>query len=333
MIRALAMAVLLAGVSTPARAADAIDGVWRGTLGTQPVVACFFGDYGSYYYEKHRRGIELSRDADAQRYAEGLSQGEATGYWRVAVEGGELHGQWQPPKPAGKAQPIRARRVALPDPTVAACGSEAFNAPRFANLALERKNATQAGLHVGIERAAGTDVERIRLPAADAVLEEPEHALEAQFHEALASAWDCRVEGGRGEYVSTQSVEFADARWLVVRADGGGYCGGAHPDSWTSFMVFERASGRRVDTAAWLKPAEEAEGLWPLLVAKAKPEGECTDAWRDGAGVPEVRPSARGLRMDPAFPHVMQACSESVELSLEEARPFLSAAALRMLEP
>jgi len=331
MIRALALALLPVALATPARAAEAIDGVWRGTLGTQPVVACFFGDYGNYYYEKHRHGIELSREADAGRWAEGLAQGQASGYWRVDVEDGELRGDWLAPKAGGKALPIRARRVALPDPTVASCGSEAFNAPRFENLALERKNATQAGVHVGIERAEGTDVERLRLPAADAVLEEPERVLDAQFHEALASAWDCRVEGGQGEFASTQSVEFADASWLVVRVDGGGYCGGAHPDSWSMYYVFERGSGRRIDTAAWLK--EDNEALWQLLTARAKPEGECLEAWQTGAGFPEVRPSPRGLRFDPAFPHVIQACSASVELTMDEARPFLEAEALRILEP
>jgi hypothetical protein len=330
-MRALAIAALLGGASMPAPAADAIDGVWRGTLGTQPVVACFFGEYGNYYYEKHRHGIELSRDADARRYAEGLAQGEATGYWRVAVEAGELRGEWQPPKPAGKPQPIRAKRVALPDPAVASCGSEAFNAPRLENLSLSSKSAVQAGLAVTLDQAEGTDVSRLRLrepgPAGAVIA----RALDAQFHEALASAWDCRVEGGQGEYASTQAVEFADTRWLVVRADGGGYCGGAHPDSWSSFYVFDRTSGRRIDTAGWIKP--ENEGLWQRLVAKAKPEGECIEAWQSGAGFPEVRPSKLGLRFDPAFPHVMQACSASVELSMDEARPYLAAEALRALEP
>jgi hypothetical protein len=330
MIRALAIAARVAGASTPARAADTIDGVWRGTLGTQPIVACFFGDYGNYYYEKHRHGIELSLDADAQRYAEGLSQGEATGYWQVAVEAGELRGEWKPPKPAGRSQPIRARRVALPDPTVSSCSSEAFNSPRLETLPLASKPVVQAGLAVTLDQAEGTDVSRVRLREPGPANAAMARALDAQFHDALASAWDCRVEGGQGEYLSTQAVEFADARWLVVRADGGGYCGGAHPDSWSTFFVFERASGRRVDTSGWLKP--ENEGLWRLLVAKAKPEGECLEAWQSGAGFPEVRPSKLGLRFDPAFPHVMQACSESVELSMDEARPYLAAEALRALQ-
>jgi hypothetical protein len=331
MIRACALALLLASLATPARAAGAIDGVWRGTLGTQPVVACFFGDYGNYYYEKHRQGIELSLDADAGRFAEGLAEGEASGYWRVAVEGGELQGEWQSPKKSGKPLPIRARRVALPDPTVSSCGSEAFNAPRLEHLPVSSAAATQSGLPVVVEQAEGTDVSRLRLhepgPAGAAMA----RALEAQFYEALASAWDCRVEGGQGEYMSTQLVEFANERWLVVRVDGGGYCGGAHPDSWSEFYVFERANGRRIDTSAWLK--EDNEGLWRLLTAKAKPDGECLDAWQSGAGFPQVRPSRGGLRFDPAFPHVMQACAQSVELTLGDARPYLAPDALRALEP
>ena len=331
MKRALAIAALLACAAPRVQAADAIDGVWRGRLGTQPIVACFFGDYGNYYYETHRRGIELSRDEGVQGYAEGLAQGAATGYWRVAIVDGELQGEWSAPAPAHKALPIRATRVALPDPTVASCGSEAFNAPRFANLPLASKAAVQAGVSVTLEQAEGTEVSRLRLREPGAAGAAIARVLDAQFRDALASAWDCRVEGGAGEYASAQALEFADARWLVVRVDGGGYCGGAHPDSWSMFYVFERESGRRLDTSAWLK--DDNEGLWRLLTERAKPDGECLDAWQSGAGFPELRPSKGGLRFDPAFPHVMQACGDSVELSLDEARPYLSAEALRALEP
>ena len=331
MRRALAIAALFAGAAARTQAADAIDGVWRGHLGAQPIVACFFGDYGNYYYEAHRRGIELSRDEGLQGYDEGLAQGAATGHWQVAIVDGELRGEWSAPAPARTSLPIRATRVALPDSKVASCGSEAFNAPRFENLPLASKDASQAGVAVTLERVEGTDVTRLRLREPGMAGAAIARVLDAQFRDALASAWDCRVEGGAGEYASTQAVEFADARWLVVRADGGGYCGGAHPDSWSVFYVFERQSGARLDTSAWLK--DDNEGLWRLLTERAKPEGECLEAWETGAGFPELRPSKAGLRFDPAFPHVMQACGASVELSLDEARPYLSDGALRALEP
>jgi hypothetical protein len=214
---------------------------------------------------------------------------------------------------------------------VSSCGSEAFNAPRLANLRVSAKAATQSGLAVVLEQAEGTDVSHLRLREPGAAGLAMAGALDAQFHEALASAWDCRVEGGVGEYLSTQSVEFANERWLVVRVDGGGYCGGAHPDSWSEFYVFERANGKRIDTAGWLR--EDNDGLWRLLTARAKPDGECLDAWQSGAGFPQVRPSKGGLRFDPAFPHVMQACAQSVELTMDDARPWLSAEALQLLEP
>jgi len=335
---ALAISFALGAAPASAESKISLDGVWRGTLGKQAIVACFDGDSGRYYYDKHAHGIDLGREDNGPRFAEGgepLLDKLPTGYWTVAVEGGQLRGNWSAPVKGKASQPIVAHRVALAHPDAGACDSAEFNAPRMAGVRVDARDATQQGVRVGIGKAAGTEVKRLQLLGSDAPIAAINRELESGFRESLTSAFDCNGIDGPGEYSEEPGIEFANASWLVVRIDGSGYCGGPHPDSWSNFQTFDRRTGRKVDTSKWLHldPDATKAAFWKLLRAKVKPDSECAEAWTGNFDFVDVRPSAAGVRIDPAFPHVVAACADTAELGLREAAPFLTADAIKLLSP
>jgi hypothetical protein len=105
----------------------ALAGIWKGSIGRQPVVACFnrsdtYGAEGSYYYLKHLVPISIGFEASNKTIK------EADGVWDVDLAAGSstLTGSWKKKDGAG-ATPISLTRVGAVDPK--ACGSDAFAAP------------------------------------------------------------------------------------------------------------------------------------------------------------------------------------------------------------
>jgi DNA-binding beta-propeller fold protein YncE len=123
--RALALFVIgFALFPMPARAADpAWQGVWSGTLGKQPIVACLDSrGRSAYFYARYKREIPLTeKDGALAEY----NKGEPTGTWTLsAAQGDQLVGQWQNPK-SQRTSPIRLKKLASAD-NFHPCGSIAY---------------------------------------------------------------------------------------------------------------------------------------------------------------------------------------------------------------
>lgn len=95
---------LAIGASPPA-----LKGVWEGTVGAKPVMACFNADFpsGSYYYKQFLRPIQLTtKDNDKNWHEEG-----ETGIWELATPINEvMGGRWRSPK-TKVSLPIKLRLV------------------------------------------------------------------------------------------------------------------------------------------------------------------------------------------------------------------------------
>jgi len=337
MIGRVLAALLLACFAMPARASDSgLVGVWQGTIGEQAIVVCFDdNDTGSYYYEQHGRTLLLERSESSGMLEERTgydSSRPANGQWQVAIESGELHGQWSPAAKAGPALPIRAHRLPAADDE--SCDSPAFDAPRLAADRLVSRRSEQEGMRVELAKARGVGVERLQLVGGDATTRFINGQLDAAFRRYLIDAYNCNSFDGPGDYSVTPSIEFSGARWLVVRMDNGSYCGGAHPNWSADFLVFARSSGEQVDTLEWFDvPDARAAEFWRLFASRVDTQNECAEAWSGGNVFVTVRPSPRGVRIAPFLSHAEGACVETAELSLDEARPYLSPEALKMLAP
>ena len=103
---------LLAAATSPAHAAEpAMTGLWEGSIGRYPIIACFdTGGFqrGSYYYRKVLVPIGLWHDDDTNTWSEGLSSRADPVIWSISVaSNGELTGTW---RQKDRELPIRLKR-------------------------------------------------------------------------------------------------------------------------------------------------------------------------------------------------------------------------------
>ena len=338
MIRRIGIALVAVLLGARAGAAELPSGaaVWRGTLGDQAIVACLAAGGGSYYYEARKWNIPLAPNGVTAGFREGDSA-ESTGSWRLQkLDAAVLTAEWISPD-GSKRLPIRLARTKLLPPGADSCDLSAeYNAPRLAAVDLEAANTVdEQGIAVQHRKVRGLEVDRLQLELPGAGAAAINARLDAEFRRHLAMVYSCVTGNRPGDFASGQEVEFASARWIVVGSSIEYYCGGAHPELSLDYFSFDRGTGRQIDTSGWLRSNGDREapaGLWPLLARKASPEGACREVWLQGIDLPRVRPSAGGVTLEPAFPHAVRACEDSVELGLEEARPFLTDAAMRELE-
>ncbi|PLK26410.1 hypothetical protein [Novosphingobium sp. TH158] len=356
MKRALAPVALL--VSSPAMAQDAPlpawQGVWKGTIGTLPVQACFarIGDSysrGAYFYLSGKRLIQLEFD-DGGDWVEKAGKGGAeSGRWTVSVAtDGSLRGEW---KGSGKVLPVSLKPVGGAEDREEACGSRAFIAPRIQAPVVKGKPATVPGLAYTMqeyrvpahfENVSMRSFTFVPVQAGDkaiiaaARLEPDQPDARGDYISCMQGA--ISMNGMDGDYTQQIDPEWATPAFMSIKQTFGGYCGGAHPDWGYSRELWDRQTGTRVDLARWfigsaVKPGgETAEStvsqLSPairaaILKGYKSPEAECREAAaeQDWWGIGLTR---TGFVFTPSFPHVMAACTEDAQVPLAEVSRFLT---------
>lgn len=343
----LPFAALAATAPVPA----SYEGVWQGTLGDQPVRACFtnreWGPFGAYYYLSHLKLIALETpEKGSAAYREG-SDADAKGpEWIVdTVAGAELLGRWVG---GGRTLPIRLKRLAAPAGDETPCASGLFHAPRLSGLGTSSRRATKDGVGYTI-RSLDTrgrfeaTVETFQLDGAGAAVARINSALRkplsdeaSEWLECVRGALDSRpAEGG---YDDRHEPSMISSRWLAVTHHWDVYCGGAYPDAGYDYRTFDRATGAEVDLHDWLTAAavkrERFEGepdiktLRPAFVRVIlkgwKPDqADCAEAvtsqeyWTIGL-------TRTGLLFTPLLAHVVQACGEDFAIPFARLRPFLT---------
>lgn len=155
----LAMALMLLAVGARAD----YTGVWRGTLGQQPVEACFNGDgNGRYFYTKYGKAIRLKQpDKDMQgQWYEGKAKKPTGGWTLSAPQGDSVLGTWRNRQgryplaltrvaQGGCAsddfrQDLAAARAAATTPATTALTAAASPSPTVASTATDAAAATDA---------------------------------------------------------------------------------------------------------------------------------------------------------------------------------------------
>jgi hypothetical protein len=327
--------------ASPLVDADDLRGVWIGTVAAQPVVACFSNaGWGQYYYTSSGRSISLQASMTGD-WIEG-SRFAPNGRWSaLRVAGGRIQAEWVSPKDDRRA-PIRlTRNATLADD--GKCGeSAAYDSPRHASTKIvEGPGTLDLGLKVRKLTVFADELSVLQLVDTDAAGERINAALRTELETAIRDRQECNADSGGAEFAwSMDTLALADAHWLVVRTWAGWYCGGPHPDSTSSAVTFDRRSGNRVDTSGWFGADGQVPDALAALVSHralvargeedADPEDSCRGAWEEQRGF-EVWPSRGGLTFAAQFSHAMQACSDEVELPMDEVRSFLSPAGLAAL--
>lgn len=345
------------GLAGQAQAASRpVEGVWRGTLGKAPIVACLVDETisparGSYYYLAHMESIALDGGDDGAVWSEDLDGG-AKAQWKLRWAGAGLSGTWTG---KGKVLPIALTRVpAKQGDDVSACETDAYLAPRVTTTRIVAKPAdfygqpfTRLQYDVG-KGFADVDISSFAWPAkqpGDAAINRQMRALLDPANERIdyVSCYSRQVAsiGSDGDFVFGAAPNFVNDAFMGVEINEGGTCGGAHPSYGTSYQTFDRQSGKSVDLFTWLTPKgasvakPDRDGyverklspeLRALVVAKMVAVGdECREAFAE-ADYWDIALDLRALRFLPSLPHVMQGCAEPTEVSMFDLAPYLNAA-------
>jgi len=348
------MLALIALAAAAAQSAPpTLPGIWEGTVGTLPVRACFvardWGPFGAYYYLSQRRLIALdSSEAGPTTFREGVAEDANAPRWQIqSVSGNQLQGRW-----AGNRRvlPVRLTRVAAATGEDSACASMAFHQPLLAGVRTVSRRATADGVaytKITLDHGGRFDarVETFALDGAGDATRRVNALLGRTLAGNPPEWFDCLrsplqtgpMDGGLSE---TFEPVMITRRWLSVNHQYDGFCGGAHPNSGTTYETYDLAAGAQVDLHDWFGPEavrrerfegseDEAKTLLPPLrdaiLAGWRSEGdaECSQVVRD-AEFWNIGLRRTGFVFAPSLPHVSQACGEEFTVPFARVRQFLT---------
>lgn len=323
------------------------DGLWTGRVGKMTVTACFTRGEGSYYYDKYLVPISL-RDGDAVgSWTEGYGNGLPR--WTLRHEGSDSAvGTWTHGE---RTLPVKLERAAWTDGDDewgGACGSKEFLAPRAFEAEFTYENQELGGWryrqvdwkppgHLADNFYSSFDFEPtqpgdpliLRTLASDQPSSDPEGAL----FECLVGA--IAAHGVDGFVSKGAEPVFANDHFVSTLTTTGNYCGGAHPNFWQEYRLFDRETGGQLAVSgSWFSADGFTQNDWGDFVITPQlreivmrhyehEEEECRlaigerDYW-------DVGLVEGGLGFIPSVPHVMNACGGDLHVPWSELEPFLS---------
>lgn len=357
---AVSIAVSLPTIASAAESIPAGVGVWRGTIGTLPIVACLHNENdkleGSYYYLKHLTPISIVAEPGARAGATTLVENPegttgARDKWSITLAADSLAGTW---KGKGKPLPIRLARVLLANNEGQdnPCGSNAFNAPRErpgSTLSIPAKlgGTSYRKLTLDLGKHMGTAIDSFNLIGSSPAIAK----VNGQLMDALSAEKTMALECARSamgtpamqhfEYGSHAKPVLITRRWAVSETGSSSYCGGAHPNYATGFQTFDLATGSLVDTGEWMSHimirlasgehiednqfdptvAHMLKQAWAIEQANAP---DCKDALEAIDPRWMLHPTRSGMAFTPVLPHVAFACTTDLIIGYRELMPFLS---------
>jgi hypothetical protein len=356
----------LVGAPQVANAAAASwNGVWDGTIGDLPVRACLqhndYGDFGAYYYHRHLSIITLGAAAPAPKAGEttrwtedpnNQENGKGAIWSITSGASDQLSGTWAQ---NGKSLPLRLQRIATPtDDDTNACGTAQFSALRAIKPKIKsapgqferrpiREFTADVGKHLDVE------ISSFALPGDSPALRKVNAELLSSLPRDAAGSdyMDCTQNnlgsiGYDGDYRSNDHPVLITRTWMVDVRDVSYTCGGAHPDAYSSYRVWNLESGEVADLWSWMAPAaatttvehsgtKDAYSIHKIgpalrkqLVKRwSRDDEDCssvaaeTDDW-------QVYVTRGGLTFSPQLPHVINACTEEVVIPFSQAGKLLT---------
>jgi alpha-tubulin suppressor-like RCC1 family protein len=328
-------------------------GVWKGTIGDLKIVACFDRSFDSgYYYMRHFRDIPLF-DLDKQKltWGEG-SQEQSTATWRLKVISEErLEGEWSDAKGTRRLPMVLTRLYSDKDGK-GGCMMEsdqsiAFNAPRVSAQKLDKARVKfNNNEYMKLSTLAGA-IQGMALPGDDPRLVPVNKMLGKQFQAEVQAYFECQrstSDKSAPDYQSEIRIHFWNKNWLTIEESTNGYCGGAHPFNGSNYRNIDLVRGQDVNLWTWFNHARKdramtdldysyvnyaaSERLNKLILSHiANPrqrDDECRQVVEENREY-QLSLSQSGIVFSTAFPHVVQACNESVQIPYSELLPFMNA--------
>lgn len=358
MLKARIIALIL-GALLPAHAraqpapVSRLAGIWEGTIGTLPVRACFttrdYGTFGAYYYASQLKLLGLEAQEGAPGAYNEVS-GDREAHWRnVQAAGDNLTATWASGQ---RMLPVRLHRVAGGSGESGACASVDFHQPRLAGVRTISARGTVDGTaftKLTLDTAGHFEitVQTFALDGDGPAVRRINNALGADLAGTPPGWFECisnSLDASPLEGTETITLEPAmiSRRWLSVATNADVSCGGAHPDAYASYQLFDLTTGAEMELLDWFLPRavkrehiegaeEDSRTLEPafrtfLLTGWHPADGdnaECESVLREAdywnAGL-----TRDGVVFTPDLPHVAQACSERFTIGFARLRPWLT---------
>ncbi len=305
--------------------------------------------FGSYYYLSKLRTIRLAQQGTSRIWVEGYAapHGPPAPRWTFAEVGRDrLTGTWTD---GGRALPFRLTRVASDDED-APCGTDAFNGPRWRPLTVKAAPAVKDGIHYrAIVFGVGPAFPSISLTGLELIGDDAAtRRINASLRKRVPGPqedWRGCVTGGLdahgvdGDLDAALAPTLITPRWLGAALTRDDDCGGAHPNSGTVPVTFDRTTGATVDLHGWLSDAAvDRSGATAELPPTVRPafrrlilaeagdvEPDCRDAMADEEFW-DVGLDRRGLTFRPELSHATQACAEDMLIRWPTLARFLTPA-------
>lgn len=343
-------------------AAAAHDGVWQGTIGALPIIACLDtadGEIdGRYYYLKHLRPIVI-RSSDTKKGAvprlieNAALDNQSPAAWTLpAPAGSVLTGAWHSD---GKALAIKLARVPLREGEQenGACNSAAFHRPReqagtIRSTAAQMGSISYQALKLDMGRHMSGDIVSFQLKGSAPAIVRINAGLRDALLAEQANVFVCEKNSiasalPSADFLSHTKPVLITARWLVAESYMSSSCGSARPNYDTAFATWSLADGMRVDPWSWFaatgKTAQvertmPASRIAPALndmlrrAWRADPDQdpECKEVIAPGAVDWMLRPTSAGMAFTPSLTHLSHECANDVLIPYRELVPLMSAA-------
>lgn len=262
------------------------EGIWVGTLGNEPVTACFaypkdpaqanVPASASYFYERYGKLIKLEPQPQSPgRWVEG-GQKTSTGTWEFrATAGATLEGQWSGPTGASTAR-IRLKRfetLGRLDP-LTSCETLALGSRFGAQKPQVSTKVLPGGKQYRVLSVLDGAISTLELVGPGEGLASLNERLVNELRLGTASYFDCPVPGElpgavnaktkQPDYSSAIALLFWNERWVSLAQNSAGDCGGAHPFS-------------SVGRSTWALSTATPVNLWTWIAASRKPDASPGD--------------------------------------------------------
>ena len=267
----------------PVPAEPAWVGVWSGTIGDLPIMACMqhreYEDIAAYYYRKHMKIIRLTSLSDKPsatkipQWIEGGDTNDAAKkpQWKlVAIGADTLSGTWSKTSDkvasdkTAKPLPVTLKRVATDHDEDSLCASVEFNEPRATPIKITRKSVSKDGVNytditadvgkhfdvsIGTFALLGNNaaIKKINTALAKEISGDP---LESNYFECITGALS--NNGSDGDYSVGLVPDLMTRNYVVSMESYSNYCGGAHPNYYINWRNWDLRTGNAIKLMDWL---------------------------------------------------------------------------------
>jgi hypothetical protein len=317
----------------------------------------------AYFYLRYSKLISLVPDPDSNAlWLEGDSK-SPSGIWKINVQHDRITGNWSNFAKT-KTLPILLNRFkSISSDHSSSCSPESsvFGPDAYSEKIAFGEGKTLNGRSYRVLVALRGAVKTVELIGENETITVLNTLLANELRVGVRAYYECPTNGESysgtsakqewPDYYSSIEPLFWNKQWISFVARTSGDCGGAHPFSDYSYSTWNLSTGKELNLWEWIRNSKKAssspeydhyyfnysapEKLNRIITRKAikqrlafnpkeaREENNCLDVIQSNSEY-QIRLGKFGFIFTQAFPHVVQACTDDIEITYGELVPFLA---------